>query len=193
MDLGLCGPQRLQDKLLRVLAVLNSAQLQQPPGQQPGEQQTQSTPSGDAVEDSAAATAAEVSRASPEVPEEAQESAAVQFCLSDVQGAARRDQQWLLLSADTLEQRLLGMQQELQVSRRCSHSQQPHAQHPASDRAITFAGVLQGKPGSFLLRAVLYCVPHNSGVHVGSRCHVPQEPQPFEQEAFHCGQQAGCP
>jgi hypothetical protein len=94
----------VQDKMLRVLEVVNTGIQQQHQQQRPPDDQ-QDQPDHSSHGSTPAAAA---------VPEDIE--APQLLTLSDLQAAARRDLCWLVLASDTLEQRLTELQQELGVS-----------------------------------------------------------------------------
>jgi hypothetical protein len=102
MSMGNTGPDAMQEKLLLVLSVINTGIEQQISQQQYQQQQQQQQAGG--PDESAGQSAAAAAGDQPQL-----------LSLSDLQAAARRDSQWLMLSADTLEQRLVGIQEALGV------------------------------------------------------------------------------
>lgn len=139
LDLARTTPQVVQDKLLRVLTTLNSETDQQQQQQQPQQQQQQTQkqtakqatsglpaanddagqlPAEDIGEEpgSTDPTAADCASSSPASPTAAEAAGGRVFSMSEVAAAARLDRQWLLMAADSLESRLLGIRDELGVS-----------------------------------------------------------------------------
>lgn len=133
LDLARTTPQVVQDKLLRVLTTLNSETDQQQQQQQDSQKQTAQnatpgrlTANGDAGQlpaqaiseepGSTSPTAADCVSSSAASPTAAEAAGGRVFSLSDVAAAARLDRQWLLMAADSLESRLLGIRDELGVS-----------------------------------------------------------------------------
>jgi hypothetical protein len=116
MDLGTKGADRLQEKMLRVLAVLNSQLAdQQQQQQQADEQQAEQQQQEQQLQQQPEQQQEDHDPMQPATETAAESSGVHQFTLSDVQAAARVDPQWLSLAADTLEARLSGIQQALQV------------------------------------------------------------------------------
>lgn len=139
LDLARTTPQVVQDKLLRVLTTLNSETDQQQQQQQPQQQQQQTQkqtakqatsglpaanddagqlPAEDIGEEpgSTDPTAADCASSSPASPTAAEAAGGRVFSMSEVAAAARLDRQWLLMAADSLESRLLGIRDELGLS-----------------------------------------------------------------------------
>jgi hypothetical protein len=167
MELGTKGADSLQEKLLRVLAVLNSQphdqqqqqqqpQLPQLPSQQQPDPQLQQQPDQQLSEQ--AQQLSEQAQQQPSQQQQQQEghdpmqpaieaSAAAgsntphYFSLSDVQAAARVNPQWLTLSADTLEARLVGIQQALEVR---------GSSHHKETRVLAFFTTYLGSRGELL-------------------------------------------